>query len=353
MHQLFRDLSAVFRMSLDRGEFEDPDNRDQILAALYALAGNAQQLGMYGEGLNPSYNYVQRSLVRDANEAVLRFRQGQFEGSRFVLDHLMNNCFDCHSRLPADRPFRLGEQFLEEVGIETLTVEDRARLQVTTRQFEGALDTYEELLLSPTVPAGKIAVSGTIENYLKICLRVAEDCDRAVAALDTFRRRPDVPHYLDGRLAHWMDDLKELKKTRRRVGRNPLECGRELIRDAQFRNAFPNDPQGLVRFVAASGYLHRFLQTNPADERQSAEAFYLLGVAESHLSPSYWQSETDFLLETAIRTAPRTVYAKMAYDFLEEYTVSGYTGSSGVNIPPEVQSRLDELRALVEDGDEP
>jgi hypothetical protein len=203
------------------------------------------------------------------------------------------------------------------------------------------------------VPAGKIAVSGTIEDYLKICLRVTEACDRAVATLDTFRRRPDVPPYLDGRLARWTDDLRELKKTRRSSRHDPLNSGRELIRDAQFRNAFPNDPQGMVRFVAASGCLHRFLKSNPTDKEQLAETYYLLGVAESYLSPSYWQSETDYLLETAIRTAPRTVFARMAYDFLEEYTVSGYTGSSGVNIPAEVQSRLDELRALVEDSDDP
>jgi hypothetical protein len=41
----------------------------------------------------------------------------------------------------------------------------------------------------------------------------------------------------------------------------------------------------------------------------------------------------------------------MALNFLEEYTIIGYTGSSGVNVPPEVQEHLDELRALVEGGE--
>jgi hypothetical protein len=354
MQQLFRDLSVVFRLSLDEGAYQNPDNHDQILSALYALAGNAEQLGAQGDGgLDQCFDFRQSSLVRDANEAVMRFRQGQYEGSRFLLAQLMNNCFSCHSMLPADRPFQLGERFLEETAVETLTPEDRVRLQVTVRQFDAALDTFEELFASPTVSAVKIATSGAFENYLKVCVRVEDDCGRAIATLERFRVRPDVPPYLDGRLRCWAADLRELDKPRRSGRDNPLERGRRLIRDAQYRNTFPNDPQGTVWFVAASGCIYRFLLTNPTEDRRRAEAYYLLGVAESHTSASYWQSETDHLLELSIRTAPKSVYARMAYNFLEEYTISGYTGSSGVNVPTEVQSHLDELRALVGGGENP
>jgi hypothetical protein len=156
-----------------------------------------------------------------------------------------------------------------------------------------------------------------------------------------------VPEYLDTRLAGWVDDLKALNKKRKDRELDPLGHGRELIRDAQYRNAFPNDPQGAVRFVAATGCLHRYLQSSPTEVHRMAEAYYLLGVAESYISPSYWRSQTDMLLERAIRVAPKSVYGRMALHFLEEYTVSGYTGSSGVNVPSETQERLDELRSLV------
>jgi hypothetical protein len=352
MQQLFRDLSSVFRLTLDEGELENPANRDQILSWLYSLAGNAEQMGTHGESANPSTDYFQRSLVRDANEAVMRFRQGQYEGTRFLVDQLMINCYGCHSRMPSDRLFQLGDRFLKETDDATLSPEDRARLQVTIRQFEDALVTYEQYFASQEVSAGKIAVSSAFQNYLRICLRVEDDCDRAIETFDLFRQRPDVPPYLDARLSLWTKDLRQLSKKQKDAERDPLSRGRGLIRDAQYRSAFPNDPQGMVPLIAATGYLHRYLQSSPTDPNQLAEAYYLLGVAESYISPTYWRSQTDALLECAIRTSPRSVYGRMALSFLEEYTISGYTGSSGVNIPPDVQERLDELRSLVESENE-
>jgi hypothetical protein len=340
-------LLAVFYLSLDDDKFQDPANRDEILTALYALAANAEQLGAHGTELSAPREFVRRSLVRDANEAVMRFRQGQLEGSRFLLDQLMTNCFACHTRLPAERRFGPGESFLDQIEVESLTAEDQIRVQVATRQFEAALSTYEKMFSSRPVSPSKIASSGAFEDYLKICVRVEEDFNRAAATFETVRRREDVPLFLDSRLERWVEDLKELDKSDAKKESGPLDRGRVLVRDAQYRCAFPNDPQGTVLFVAASGCLHRYLETSPGDPKRLAETYYLLGVAESHVSTSYWRSETDCLLENAIRTAPSTVYARMAYNFLEEYTASGYTGSSGVNIPPEVQERLDELRSLL------
>jgi tetratricopeptide (TPR) repeat protein len=350
MQELFRELSLVYRLSLDETLYQDPANRDQILTALYALAANAGQLGGHGSELNACDDFHRRSLVRDTNEAVMRYRQGQFEGSRFLVDELTKSCFCCHSQLPEERRFELGRKFIEGIDVETLTVEHRACLLVAMRQFDAALDTYEELFTSPAVSAGRIAMSGAFEDYLKICLRVKNDYDRAIAAFETFRRRPDLPQFLDSRLDRWLVDLMELKKAEATEPSDPLYRGRVLVRDAQYRSAFPNDPQGTVRFIAASGHLYRNLRTVPKDPNRLSETYYLLGVAESHISPSYWRSEADYLLETAIRTAPASVYGRMAYNFLEEYTVSGYTGSSGVNIPPDVQARLDELRSLVNAG---
>jgi len=347
MQQLFRELSTVFRLTLNQREFEDPANRDRILTSLYSFSGNAEQMVAHGETDNPSTDYFSRSLIRDADEAVMRFRQDQYEGTRFLVEQLINNCFGCHSRLPADRSFQLGEQFLEETAVASLAAEDLARLQVTMRQFDAALTTYEELFASRKVPAGKIATSAAFENYLRICLRVECDYERTIETFNRFRGRPDVPHYLDNRLARWVEDLEAIVKKKKKAERDPLGFGRELIRDAQYGNAFPNDPQGTVRFVAATGCLHRYLQSSPSEEHRLAESYYLLGVAESYIAPSYWRSQTDVFLERAIRTSPRSVYGLMAFNFLEEYTISGYTGSLGAKIPPETQERLNELRSLV------
>jgi hypothetical protein len=94
--------------------------------------------------------------------------------------------------------------------------------------------------------------------------------------------------------------------------------------------------------------LHRYIDSVPKQKEQLAEAFYLLGVSESHVNHSYWISETEYFLEVAIRMAPQAEFARSAFNFLEDLTTAGYSGSAGVNIPGDVKMRIEELRCLVE-----
>jgi hypothetical protein len=101
-----------------------------------------------------------------------------------------------------------------------------------------------------------------------------------------------------------------------------------------------------VEFVAAETLLHRYLQSNPTDKAEIAEAYYLLAVAEANASHSYWISETSFLLENAIRNAPQSSFARQSYAFLEQFTLDGYAGST---LPEHVQANLNELRTMIGD----
>jgi hypothetical protein len=101
-------------------------------------------------------------------------------------------------------------------------------------------------------------------------------------------------------------------------------------------------------YTAASSVLHRFVAAHPQDGRELAEAYYWLGVIESRVGRTFWLSQTEYFLEAAIRLAPSSPFAHKAYDLLEEFVVSGYTGSSGVNVPADEKARLQELRELID-----
>ena len=125
-----------------------------------------------------------------------------------------------------------------------------------------------------------------------------------------------------------------------------MSQARTLMREGQLRNRFPADRLGLVHFVLASSLLHRYVDNNPTNAAQLAEAYYLLGIAESYIARSLWLPETAFFLETAIRLMPHSVQAQQAYTFLEEHTIAGFTGSAGLPVPADVQQHLEELRRL-------
>ncbi len=348
MREIFEAVTHAFVLSLGEPPFGEGAAHEEARAALAALAVHADRLGAHSSTLTPSYDFLRRSLATDIEDARINFERGQLEGARFLLHQLIENCFACHSRLPAGPGLDLGEAFLARPEVEALPLEVQARLAVASREFESALVLYETLLASASTRPVAIDQMGAFENYLKVAIRVRDDLERPSRTLERFRRREDVPVYLDRHIASWTAALRELgRKEPAAEPSDRLAAGRALVREAQLRSFFPADPRGLVYFVAASSELLRFVESAPTDARRLAEAYYLLGVSESHVTHSPWLSETEFFLERAIRTDPRSAFARDAYAFLEEYLIQGFTGPGTGELPADIEAYLAELRGLL------
>jgi hypothetical protein len=344
MRAIYEALATALDLSLDRARFEDPESREGVLDALGALAENAEALDAHGLELGESLGFLRWSLVRDVNEAILRFRQGQYEGTRFLIGRLTESCVACHTKLPADGNATV-EPLLRRADVAALPFEERLRLALATRQFDAALEALESRFASPDESATGIASGGMLTVYLEVCLRVRGDYARAIATLERLGGRPDLPRFFVGHLEQWLRTLRQMQDVD--PAGAEMDIARRLVRDARAHNIFPADRHGTADFVIASGLLQRHLAANPTDLDEVAEAFYLLGVCDSHLSQSYWVSETAHYLEAAIRTRPSSPYARLAYDFLESYVTMEFTGSGGMRIPEDVQHHLDALRRLV------
>lgn len=346
MHAIFQALTTAFPLSLDAQQFQSEKYRQSLHGALRNLTKNAAGLSQHGRHVPAGFDFLRQSLKQNAQETLELFEEGHFEEARFVLQQLTDNCFLCHSQLPSNRQFSLGKRFLEQIPIDRLSQHERVRLAVASRQFDIALSTSEALFRSTDIPAAQIDLMAFFEDYMRIGIRVQSDFTRIIKTLETFRQRSDVPHYLAQHLNSWIQSLKTLQADASQA--NDLTHARALIQVGQRHNRFLADRQGLVYFIQASSVLHRYVAADTKSKQQLAEAYYLLGVAESYIQRSSWISETEVFLEAAVRLAPTSPFGKKAYAFLEEYVMTGYTGSSGLHLPSDVQARLDELRRLVD-----
>ena len=346
MDAIFQALTSALPLSLDAQQFQSEKHRKRLHDALRALAENAGQLTRHGQHVSADFDFLRRSLKRNAQEALELFEQGYFEESRFVFQQLTDNCFLCHSRLPSARRFSLGKRVLEQLPMDQLSPHERVRLAVASRQFDTALTTCEAVFRSTDIPAAQIDLMAFFEDYMRIAIRVQADFSRIIKTLETFRQRSDVPRYLDQHLNSWILSLKALQAEGQHD--DELTRARTLIQTGQRQNRFLADRQGLVYFMLASSLLHRYVDSGSKSNLQLAEAYYLLGVAESYVPRSSWISETEIFLEAAVRLAPTSPSGKKAYAFLEEYVMTGYTGSSGLHLPSDIQAHLDELRRLLD-----
>jgi hypothetical protein len=343
MGELVEALRVALPLSLRPAEFGAPENRARLEAALVKLRDGATAVSDHARGKDVGFVHLASALARDAHEVQHRFATGRLEEARFLLGELADDCVNCHARLPYGGDSKLGKSLWQAVDATKLTRDERLRLLVATRQFDPALETYESLFAK--LPPAQLDLGGYVADYLAIAIRVRNDLPRARGQLEAWRKRGDLPAYLDELVTAWEGALARFAA--------PTPTGQEVARakqvlaDAQAVRRFPADRAGLVHDLVASGLLHRAVTAAGTPGPDTAEAYYLLGVTELRIASSSWLTEPEAYLEASVRAAPGSATARRAYAVLEESTLLGYTGSGGEGeLPPEVASWLGELRRL-------
>lgn len=353
MDPIFATITDVLPYSLNPKRFRDPAHHATISRDLSALARNADRLARHGADRDATFAFLARSLARDAREVDRSFQAGDLDEARFRLHELVDTCVACHSRLPSDRRFPLGERFVRSLDADELPLEERARLQVATRQFDAAMASYEQLFASPDAMPVDFDMMGELDQYLEICIRVAGDLDRPIATLEKLSERPDTPQGLREDLRAWVLSLRQIK--RRDFARPTLAEARYQVAEARGFDPVDGDRRALIHYLAASSLLHRYIAEHegasaesapPEAKAELAEAYVMLGMIESRVGRALWPWQAENLLETAIRLQPGTPTARRAYALLDEFVTAGYSGSGGLQMPEEERARLEELRVL-------
>ena len=346
MDRIFAAMQVAVPLSLDDERFADPAERETIRGALALLAANSDQLEAHGRSRDAGLAYLSRSLARDSRDVQRRFENGRTDEARFLLHELTSTCVACHSRLPAEDSFPLGERFVEETAVAALPLDERARLETATRQFDHALATHEALFAALEWTPDDVSLMGHVDDYLEIALRVKRDPARARRALERFAKREPMSPSLRANVAAWIEALGELET--RTPAADPVADARDLLARADAAEKKTSARRALVWYMAASAALQRYVAGQVEPSPELAEAYWLLGRIESRIGRALWLSESEVYLEWAIRMAPKSEFAPEAYALLEEIVRGSWTGSGGEHVPQDVESRLRALRRLVE-----
>lgn len=349
MADLVSALRVLLPLALSEERFAAPENEPQVARNLAYLRSAAGTLERHGRHREATFRALSHGLARDAEEIERRYLRGRVEEARFLLGELVDDCVGCHASLPGDRGSELGRTLFRDVAPDDLVAEDRVQLLIATRQFDAAMDTVESLLRSEEVAPAALDLRGLLGDYLRVAIRVRQQPDRARQALGAFAARPDVPVYLRELLEAWVRALAELDPDRERG--DELARAQAVLREGQARRRFPADRTGLVHDLVAATLLQRVVGQAPDGSLEAAEAYYLLGLAELRSELSPWRLQGELYLETAIRSAPGSRWAREAFAVLEETTLAGYSGSSGTDLPPDVEAWLGDLRALARGGE--
>ncbi len=346
MHEVYAAIEVLLPLTRDTQVWADPARRDEIQANLDLLAQAATGVEAHGQSRDPSFMLLSRSLAADLTDVQHRFELGRLEESRFLLMQATSNCVACHERLPAQGDSPLGKSLLEAMDVGDLPVYDRIHSQLITRQFDTAMNDLEAALVDPRVRPQDLDFSGSLVDYLTVGVRVKRDPDRVIRHLKRFAKRADLPKYLSVHVDDWIEDLEDTKQALK--SKKPLKDARKLVRHGDGDEPRPLSRDSTVTDIVASSLLLRFIDSQEGTPEERAEAFYLLGTAESRGIDSPWIPQAGTHLEMAIRLAPGAPFAENAYLALEESFYLDYGGVSGETpLPLDVSTKLEELMGLI------
>jgi hypothetical protein len=315
-----------------------------VRSQLARIAERADALARHADAGQADLASRGRVLADDARRASERFASGRYVDARFVALHLTDSCVGCHSRLPSDKDAPFAAKLFDDKKLRDLSPSERARLAVATRQFDKSLDLYEALLTSPSPPEGEVTRGADLTEYLIVAVRVKRDPERAARLLDKLERRPETAPDVRRECDPWAVTLRSEGKA---LSEKPsLARARSLVEAGRRARPYAFSRAGLVDDLIASSILHALLEDPKQPTAERAETYYLLGLTDAQVRASPWLSDAAWYLMSAIETAPHTSIAQKAFDAYEDMTLLSWTGSAGIDLPPDVMAELDRLRAL-------
>ena len=225
MRSIFSNLRVVLPLAVDPASFRDPLHLGEIERAMEGIERQAASLETHGESLDPGRLAIGRSLDREAHRALESYRRREFPRAEFALREMANACVACHAQRQSPDDAAISSSFFKREELAGLEPLERAKLQIATRQFDEALETFESVFRSgETLPA---LLLGPLTDYLRVCVRVKRDYARAGATLERFAERKDLWDKLRADVQTWVADLRTLQSRGVQIG--DVARARELI----------------------------------------------------------------------------------------------------------------------------
>jgi tetratricopeptide (TPR) repeat protein len=338
MRAVYSSLLTIFPLTLNTKSFTSKDNNKAIQANLNLIAQHAKEINTLAARDEKGHAYLSLQLERNARQAALKYKDGLHDQAHFFVEELYDTCLSCHTSRSSSGDSAFTMDLSKNVDMEAMGTFGKAKFLALSRQFDRALDEYERILKSRELSLEELLHFDPLADYLVLSIRVQGNADRPLKTFNELLKRP-LPRPVKNDLEAWQKSLKHVKSRPKNM--NDLEFARTLIKDVN------RDRTGLVNYIFASKYLKDHLKKVSISANDKAETYYQLGICELNIGESLMSGESGMYLEESIRLAPKSPFAKRAYELYEESVTLGYTGSSGINLPADEKARLDELKKLV------
>lgn len=341
MQLLTQHLSEMLPTLTDPKAPTDKDRKklfESQIIALKKIAHNMNENTVVPDS-DPSLKLVGKRFEDNLKLTLDSFETGHTEFARSSFKNALAQCVQCHTRTNVG-PALAQPQFI--TSLQNVAIVERVQFLVASRYFDDAMNE-----ISSTVKSEKELSVATWEKLVQMGLiinvRYRNDVKQSQQFIQLLAQNKNTPPFIKHQLPFWQRSIKEWsRKTQPPVN---LTTAKQMVQRGDSSQKASRGEGGTIEYLRAAGLLHQFL-SNSQTPNIKAEALMQLGsIYENVGEIGAWSMNEDYY-ELCIRTSPHTDIAKKCFEKFKASTISGFSGTSGVNIPEDVQKRMTELQTI-------
>lgn len=351
MNQFLQEMNVLKKYFFSEEKFKDPKNEGEIAKHLKEFARLASEAKHDPALQSENFKFSQQVLENYISDTERLFRLGNKSFARWKLASATSVCMSCHTQMMSTTP-----AFNDFNNLAVLPSKfERAEFLFATRSFDKAFEMYGEIISEfPENKYNPREVETALERQLVYFTRLKRDPQAGLKEFKNHAQNKKLPPYILTNIAEWIRGLERWQKN---PAPNPATASADKIL-AYAKNTLDysllskidssQDPN-LVSYLSTSGILYEFLQKNPRS-KATPEILYYLSVCDRYVSSTFYYSLADLYLRECITKYPDLPIARKCYREYEMETILGYTGSSGTNLPADVEADLKALKKLISSG---
>lgn len=288
---------------------------------------------------DPTLKLVGKRFEENLNLSLESFNTGHYEFSRTIFKNALAQCVQCHTRSDVG-PALAQPHFVNSLS--KVAIVEKVQFLIASRYFDDAMKEIH-LAIENGSNLSIVAWQKLVQMGLIINARFRHDSKRTQQFLHTLSQSKNIPFFIKRNLPFWENSTKEWSRKPRPTV--TIKSAQQIITRADLAQKNSRSDGGTIDYLRAGSLLHQFL-AKTQEPSAKAEALFQLGMIYENIGEiGAWSMNEDYY-ELCIRTQPHTDIAKKCFERFKQSTISGYSGTGGLNIPDDAQKRLVELRAI-------
>ena len=351
MQELSVALNKLLPLVVSSNQFNDPKNEAAIKDSTDQLKKLSHQVrDLPKPSADPAYDSIARMLDEDLARASASLASGNRDYARLTIRESIGYCIQCHTQSANGPSFPKLNLGFDPTKLSPLGQGD---YYAATRQFDSALKAYQQGTADAAyAQKDMLGWERSARSGLAIAVRFKENPKEARKITQAIAKNKSAPESLRESAAQWtaeIDRWSKEKKNQYKGDNARLDRAQALIADAEKRSQTDDARNQDIPYMRASADLHQWLAQHPlkkgVNEAERAKALYLAGIAaEETRELNFWTLHERYY-ELCIENAPGTELSQKCFKKLNDSVLMGYTGSSGLHLPPEESARLAKLKA--------